>query len=47
MKRLLLRLLVFLIMLGALVSVSIAQTAGTGAIAGTVTDPGGAVVVGA
>ena len=47
MKRLLLRPLAFLMMLVALVAVSIAQTAGTGAIAGTVTDPGGAVVAGA
>jgi hypothetical protein len=47
MKRLLLRPVAFLMTLGALVAVSIAQTAGTGAIAGTVTDPGGAVVVGA
>jgi hypothetical protein len=47
MKRLLLRPFAFLMMLSALVVVSLAQTAGTGAIAGTVTDPGGAVVVGA
>ena len=47
MKRLLLRPVAFLMTLGALVAVSIAQTSGTGAIAGTVTDPGSAVVVGA
>jgi outer membrane receptor protein involved in Fe transport len=47
MKRLLLRPLAFLMILGALAAVSLAQTAGTGAIAGTVTDPGGAVVAGA
>ena len=46
-KQLFLRTLVFLVTLGALVAVSLGQSAGTGAIAGTVTDPGGAVVVGA
>lgn len=47
MKHLLRSSLAFVVVFASLVTLSLAQTAGTGAIAGTVTDPKGAVVAGA
>jgi len=47
MKRLLLRCFAFFMTLGVLAAVSLGQTADTGAISGTITDPKGAVVAGA
>ena len=44
MRKLLLRTFAFVTILGLLAAVALAQTAGTGAIAGTITDPSGAVV---
>ncbi len=47
MKHLLRSSLAFVVILASLASLSLAQTAGTGAIAGTITDPNSAVVAGA